>query len=157
MTDHHHDQDVPKVPLMLIGMLLVVALVLSATVSLGFASREAVPAEARAAAGTQALSQRSLYFHDEPDGAVRVEDAATSEQIALIDAGHGGFVRSTMRSLVHVRRQKGIGAETPFDLTLWDDGGLTLSDSATGKAVELGSFGPDNRAAFAALLERETA
>jgi putative photosynthetic complex assembly protein len=42
--------------------------------------------------------------------------------------------------------------EPPFNLTLWKNGTLSLTDKTTGRAIELGSFGPDNRAAFAALL-----
>jgi len=38
----------------------------------------------------------------------------------------------------------------------WDNDQLTLRDTTTGKAVELGSFGADNRAVFAAMLEQGT-
>jgi hypothetical protein len=34
---------------------------------------------------------------------------------------------------------------------------LSLTDSATGRALELGAFGPSNRAAFMALLTPEQA
>ena len=40
----------------------------------------------------------------------------------------------------------------PFTLTLWKNRTLSLEDKSTGRSIELGSFGPDNRAAFAALL-----
>ena len=40
----------------------------------------------------------------------------------------------------------------PFRLTRWSNGDLTLVDPQTGQSVELGSFGPTNRAAFEALL-----
>ena len=103
----------------------------------------------------QAVAKRSLFFSDTRDGAVLVEDGTTREQIARIEPGTGGFIRSTMRSLVHVRMRKGIGPDTPFELTRWDDGGLTLSDPTTGETRELMGFGATNRAAFAVLLERE--
>ena len=74
-----------------------------------------------------------------------------------VEPGTGGFIRSTVRSLVHIRRSKGITERTPFTLTRWDDGSLTLSDPATGRALELGGFGDDNRAVFAALLQEEAA
>jgi hypothetical protein len=45
--------------------------------------------------------------------------------------------------------------EAPYRLTLWDDYSLSLTDTGTGRTIELGSFGPDNRAAFAALLPPE--
>lgn len=99
------------------------------------------------------MSERNLYFHDEPDGGVRIEDASNGATISMVEPGTGGFIRTTLRSLVHVRRSKGIGPETPFVLTEWDNGTLSLSDSETGKSVELHAFGPDNREAFAVLLE----
>lgn len=153
MSDVHLNDEIPRVPLAMIAGLAALTLALAAMVNLGLIARDAVPSEARAAAGTRPAEQRSLFFTDEPDGAVRIEDAATGEEVDRVEPGTGGFVRSTLRSLVHVRRQQGIGAETPFELVLWDDGGLTLMDSETGESVELGSFGPDNRAVFAALLE----
>ncbi len=153
MSDHAHTEDIPKEPLIMIAMLAAFALALATATSLGFIARDAVPSEARAAAGVEAVAERSLYFFDAPNGGVRIEDAETGAVVAEIDPGTGGFIRTTLRSLVHVRRAKGIGAETPFVLTEWDNGTLSLSDSETGKSVELGSFGPDNRASFAALLD----
>lgn len=156
MTAHAEPQPIPRVPLILMAALVVLTLLLTASVSLGLFARQAVPAEARAAAGTEAVAERSLYFHDMADGAVRIEDAASGEQVALVAPGSGGFIRSTLRSLVHARRINGIGAAAPFALTLWDDGSLSLRDAETGRSIELGAFGKDNRATFAALLEGET-
>ncbi|GAB5348289.1 photosynthetic complex assembly protein PuhC [Alteriqipengyuania sp. 357] len=155
----HHDHDAPvlKVPLALIAGIAVLAILLAASVSFGLVGRDAVPQASRIAAGTQETARRSLYFHDAPDGAVLVSDAATGEAIARVEPGTGGFVRSTMRGLVLVRKRAGIGPDTPFELTGWEDGGLTLSDPATGESRELVGFGESNRAAFAVLLEQETA
>ena len=47
----------------------------------------------------------------------------------------------------------GIGDGPPFTLTLWRDGELSLTDTATGRAIELTAFGTTNRATFAALLD----
>jgi putative photosynthetic complex assembly protein len=57
-----------------------------------------------------------------------------------------------MRGMARERHMHGIGMAPPFTLTLWKNGTLSLEDKTTGRAVELGSFGPDNRAAFAAFL-----
>jgi putative photosynthetic complex assembly protein len=51
------------------------------------------------------------------------------------------------------RRMNGDTAAPPFRLEQWADGALTLTDTVTGRVIELGSFGPDNRAAFAKLLK----
>jgi len=47
----------------------------------------------------------------------------------------------------------GIGSVPPFELTLWQDGSLSLHDTATGRDVELGGFGNDNRVVFMELLD----
>jgi putative photosynthetic complex assembly protein len=66
-----------------------------------------------------------------------------------------GFIRGVLRSFARERRAKNIKMEVAYRLTLWDDYSLSLTDTGTGRTIELGSFGPDNRAAFAALLPPE--
>lgn len=153
MIDHHHDEEIPKVPLVMIGGLALLAFALASATSAGMLSRDAVPSEARSEAGVVATAERSLFFHDEADGGVRIEDASNGAVVAMVEPGTGGFIRTTLRSLVHARRARGIGPETPFVLTEWENGTLSLSDRETGRSVELHAFGPDNREAFAVLLE----
>lgn len=50
------------------------------------------------------------------------------------------------------RTLKDAGRDSPVRITEWADGALTLTDLGTGRIIELGSFGPDNRRAFAAIL-----
>lgn len=148
---------VHKVPLMLMGGIVLISLALTASVTLGFVDRSAVPAEARAEAGVKAAAERPLKFFDEPDGSVRVEDGVTAEVLGRFGQGEGGFIRATVRSLVHQRRIRGEGPAVPFTLTQWDNGGLTLHDPVTGRSVEVSSFGPQNRAVYADLLPGKTA
>lgn len=143
---------VHKVPLYLMGGIVAISLALTASVSLGFFERQSVPAEARAAAGVQPAAQRTLRFFDEPDGTVRVEDGASAEVLGRFGPGEGGFIRATVRSLVHQRRIRGEGAAVPFELVEWDNGALTLRDPVTSASIEAASFGPDNRAIFANML-----
>jgi putative photosynthetic complex assembly protein len=143
---------VHKVPLMLMGGIVAISLALTASVSLGFLPRQSVPAEARAAAGITAAQVRTIQFFDEPDGSVRIEDDTTGEVLARHGVGEGGFIRATVRSLVHQRRIRGLGPEVAFTLTEWQNGNLTLADPATGRSVEVSSFGPDNRAVYQNLL-----
>lgn len=143
---------VHKVPLLLMGGIVAASLVLTASVTMGFVPKQSVPAEARAAAGITAAQVRPLKFFDEPDGTVRVEDGVSGEVLNRFGEGEGGFIRATVRSLVHQRRIRGIGPEVPFTLTEWQNGNLTLSDPETGRSVEVSSFGPDNRAVYQNLL-----
>lgn len=143
---------VSKVPLYLMGGVIALSLAMTASVRLGFFAREAVPAEARAAAGITAAETRTLQFFDEDDGTVRAEDGTSGEVLARFGEGEGGFIRATVRNLVHQRRIRGIGREVPFTLTRWSNDTLTLADPTTGKSIEVGSFGPDNRKVYADML-----
>jgi putative photosynthetic complex assembly protein len=143
---------VHKAPLMLMGGIVLISLALTASVQLGFFERSAVPEVARAEAGITPETTRPLRFFDEADGTVRVEDGASAEVLARFGQGEGGFVRATVRNLVHQRRIRELGAEVPFELVRWNDGSMTLRDPATGFRIEVSSFGPDNRAVYAAML-----
>lgn len=143
---------VSRTPLMLMGGIIAITLALTVSVRLGFFEREAVPAEARAAAGVTVSAERTLRFFDEPDGTVRVEDGATGEVLSRFAQGEGGFIRATARSLVHQRRIRNLGPQVPFTLTRWTNDTLTLADPLTGRSVEVSSFGPDNRAVYANML-----
>jgi putative photosynthetic complex assembly protein len=143
---------VHRAPLILMGGIIAISLALTASVTLGFMPKQSVPAEARAAAGIGMAQERTLRFFDEPDGSVRIEDGATGEVLARHSVGEGGFIRATVRSLVHQRRIRGLGPEVAFTLTEWQNGNLTLADPVTRRSVEVSSFGPDNRAVYQNLL-----
>jgi putative photosynthetic complex assembly protein len=143
---------VTKVPLYLMGGIVAISLALTAATTQGYFGRESVPAEARAAAGIKVAAERTIQFFDEEDGTVRVEDGASGEVLARFGVGQGGFIRATVRNLVHQRRIRDIGREVPFTLTRWTNDTLTLSDPTTGRSIEVSSFGPDNRKVYADML-----
>ncbi|OYX93549.1 MAG: hypothetical protein B7Y74_09360, partial [Novosphingobium sp. 35-62-5] len=91
------------------------------------------------------------------DGAVVVKDTDSGETLAVLmgENDGSGFVRGVMRGMARERKMKGMGQATPFELALWTNGSLSLLDPATDRSVELGSFGPDNRAAFAKFLKTQ--
>jgi putative photosynthetic complex assembly protein len=145
---------VHKIPLMLMGGIVAISLLLTTAVQLGFLERSAVPSEARAAAGIAPADQRPLRFFDEADGTVRVEDGASAQVLGRFGPGEGGFIRAAVRSLVHQRRIRGEGSAVAFELIAWENGTMTLFDPVTDYGIEVASFGPDNRAIFARLLDR---
>jgi putative photosynthetic complex assembly protein len=151
---HSHENTVPPAALAMAFALVGVSLLMTAAVQLGWADREAVPAVARAQADVAKLETRNLTFADMADGSVQVTDADTREVVASFagEADGGGFIRGVLRGLARDRRMRGIDSAPPFALTMWEDGSLSLVDAATGRSIELGSFGPDNRATFARLL-----
>ncbi len=151
---HDHEQTIPRHALPAAVTLVFTALALTTLVKVGVLSREAVPEAVRAEAHVAPAVERKVSFADRGDGAVVVRDFTTGETVrVLIDGVPGnGFVRGVMRGMARERRARGVGMDVPFSLTLWKNGALSLNDTATGRSIELGSFGPDNRAAFAVLL-----
>jgi putative photosynthetic complex assembly protein len=99
-----------------------------------------------------AVTTRALRFEDRPDGSIAVIDAQSLASVATI-TGQSGFVRGTLRGLARERKRSGLGPELPFELIGRADGRLTLHDPATGRSVDLESFGPVNAGEFARLLE----
>lgn len=155
---HSHENTVPAPALAAAAALVGFALVMTATVKLGWLDREAVPSVERAQGAVAPVARRSLNFADRPDGSVLITDATSGAAVGAVAAGseQGGFIRGVMRGLARERHMNGIGAAPPFTLTLWQDGSLSLVDEGTGRSVELGGFGADNRAAFLALLPEGT-
>ena len=56
------------------------------------------------------------------DGSVAVYDAGSGALVELMTPGTNGFVRIVMRGLARDRTNLGIGAQSPFQLTRWEDG-----------------------------------
>ncbi|MCE2970442.1 MAG: photosynthetic complex assembly protein PuhC [Burkholderiales bacterium] len=99
-----------------------------------------------------AAVERDLRFADRSDGGVDVLDAASGAPVALLAPGHDGFIRATLRSLARERHQLGFDDAKPFRMAITVDGHLMLTDTATGRQIDLGAFGTTNTAAFARLL-----
>lgn len=96
---------------------------------------------------------RDLLFADTANGAIRISDAKTGSVVAELEPGQGGFVRATLRGFARERRMAAApGPESPFRLTAWTDGRLTLEDPATGRFVDLGAFGPSQVESFTTIL-----
>jgi putative photosynthetic complex assembly protein len=97
-----------------------------------------------------------LRFEDRPDGSIAVIDYKTGKQIDAVQ-GEAGFVRGTLRGLAQERRRRGLDSGPPFELIYRADGRLTLSDTATGRLVDLESFGPTNAGTFFKLFNASNA
>jgi putative photosynthetic complex assembly protein len=92
-----------------------------------------------------------LRFEDRPDGSIAVINYKTGQEIDSV-RGEAGFVRGTLRGLAQERKRRGLDSEPPFELIYRADGRLTLSDTATGRLVDLESFGPTNAGTFFKLF-----
>ena len=142
-----HPAHGPGLPLVGLGALALATLALVASVRLG-----GLPAQAQDDA--PATATRSLRFDDQPDGSLRVSDATDGALVERIE-GEAGFVRGTLRGLARERKRAGIGADVPFELVARANGRLALLDTATGRRIDLSSFGPTNAGAFARLLRED--
>jgi putative photosynthetic complex assembly protein len=98
-----------------------------------------------------------LHFADRDDGGITVTDASDDSVLRTIAPGGNGFVRSLMRGFARERSRAGIGAETPFTLTRWSDGTLSLEDETTGRRVDLDAFGSNQTEFLASLLSSRKA
>jgi putative photosynthetic complex assembly protein len=151
-TDTHSNM-LPRGTLVLAGALVAFAFTSTVIVRVAGIPAAASPAAMRAEAKIAPVASRDLRFLDRADGAVVIEDVHSGQPASVIPPGQKtGFIRGVMRGLARERRSRGIGDQPPFNLTLFRDGELSLTDSATGRQIELTAFGSTNRAAFAALL-----
>lgn len=101
--------------------------------------------------GEETVATRDLRFRDQADGGVAVLDLQ-GRLVAVMAPGTNGFLRATLRGLARERRAEDLGAETPFRLIAWAEGGITLQDLSTGRQVHLQAFGSTNAEVFARLL-----
>jgi len=99
-----------------------------------------------------AVESRDLRFVDGKAGEVLVFDGSDRQLIDTLAPGSNGFVRVVMRGLARERRLSDIGALPPFRLTRYAGGQITLTDTSTGKQIDLGAFGSTNTEAFARLM-----
>ena len=151
---HAHHEMLPRGTLVIAGALVLFALAATSIVRIAGIAPSASPVAMREQAHIAPVKSRDLRFVDRADGAVVIEDADKSGIVSVIVPGQQtGFIRGVMRGLARERRAHGIGSAPPFNLTLWRDGELSLTDTATGRAIELTAFGSLNRAAFLALLD----
>lgn len=99
-----------------------------------------------------ALESRDFRFADGRDGAVLVYDAGNQQLVDTLAPGSNGFIRVVLRGLARERKLGDIGAEPPFRLTRFVNGQLMLTDTSSGKRIDLAAFGSANTAAFARLM-----
>lgn len=135
----------PRVPLMALGALALVTVLMA-----GGTRLTGVGAASTVDAAT--ISVRELRFEDRSDGGIDILDARLNTRLGDVAPGTNGFLRSTMRGLARERKRQGAGADMPFRLLGRADGRLTLEDPATGRRIDLESFGATNAAVFARLM-----
>jgi putative photosynthetic complex assembly protein len=153
MLHDHHGRPIPKPVLGAVFALVAVTFALTGAVAVGILDRPKTAQAERLAAGVPVVKERMLVFSDRADGALVITEPGRGPVATLEPMSDQGFIRGAIRSMGRERRMKGVAPHVPYALRLWGDGRLALEDMGTGRTVELDSFGPDNRAAFRALLD----
>ena len=150
----HHNEPFPKSMLVLAGVLIGGALLMTATLRLTGTPPQSSPTLERAATGVAAVKARDLSFTDQADGSVQIIDVATGKPAGGVARGtESGFIRGVMRGLMRDRKRRGIGMVPPFRLTLWANGQISITDSTSGYVTDLSGFGDTNRAVIMELLK----
>lgn len=149
--DDFMDRPFPRGMLAAAVGVVVLTLMLTGAVGLGLVERPRTAMAERIEAHVAPMQSRDLRFEDRADGALVVREGARVVE-TIAPGSNNGFVRGVLRGLARDRKMRGIGQEPAFRLTRWANGSLSLTDTATARTIELGSFGATNRAAFAKLL-----
>jgi putative photosynthetic complex assembly protein len=149
-----HNEEFPVGALYAAAGLIGISLIAVFSVRAGLIEGRPTAPEARAAAAVPLVKQRKLLFRDREDGALVILETGATEPLVVLEPGsNSGFIRGVMRGLMRERTLKQADRDGPVTVALWADGALTLTDDGTGRIIELGSFGRDNREAFAAILD----
>ena len=139
------------------------ALVLTTTIGVGVIQSEkriTDSASAVAITGATAVETRALRFVDQRDGVsvygghVRVFDADTGAELPQLRE-RDGFVRAVLNSLAYERIKRDVNAPPVFDLVRWSDKKITIADRATGARINIGDFGPGNKAVWLRFFRQE--
>lgn len=150
---HSHENTVPKGALVMACGVVLFTLALTGATQLGLIAPSPSATQVRTAESATALGSRVLSFADGANGTVVVNDVASGQTVHVFDGEGSGFIRGVLRGMGRERQKRAIPMLAPYELNHWSDGSLSLTDTATNRIVELGAFGPTNRATFQALLK----
>ncbi|MDP2122368.1 MAG: photosynthetic complex assembly protein PuhC [Hoeflea sp.] len=100
----------------------------------------------------QPAAIRDIVITGAHDTEITITDAQSGEIIRHFAPTEGGFVRGSLRALSRMRLVAEQPETLPYRLIRWENGSVSLSDTATGERLYLNAFGPDNAAAYAELL-----
>lgn len=145
MSATHHQEAFPRATLWAATGLVVVTLFGAAFAHFTDHGRSAMTAAA-------AVEVRDLRFEDRPEGTIAIFRDGERQLADVVGAGGNGFVRGVLRGLARERVRQHGQTSTPFRLTRWADGRLSVSDPVTGRSVDVGAFGPANYGAFAQIF-----
>ncbi|MDX2288141.1 MAG: photosynthetic complex assembly protein PuhC [Hyphomicrobiaceae bacterium] len=101
-----------------------------------------------------AVADRQIAFTTTAEGNVEVRDFGTGKILGFYDRDENAFVRTVMLGLMHDRSlTRPDDKTTPFRITRWHDGRVSVSDPVSGRSIELAAFGRNQVETFEKLLQ----
>ncbi|MFO1090912.1 MAG: photosynthetic complex assembly protein PuhC [Hyphomicrobiales bacterium] len=150
MSAETHQGDPLKVPVMMIGALIVTVIAMVAMIRM---ERRADPASVEPPAAI--VEELKLTVVDAADGSTTVSDAASGKVLATIEPEKESFFRS-IRHVMDRERMRAGGGPEQLKLDLRADGALEFVDAASGFGLDVRGFGSSNSKFFSELLIRES-
>jgi putative photosynthetic complex assembly protein len=106
------------------------------------------------------VKTEQLFISDDANGDILVkilpkgvQDTEGKNDKTVRYSGEQGFLRGTLRALARERHMRNITDQSPFELSLYSDSRLIISDPLTQSSIDLAAFGSDNLAVFTQLIE----
>ncbi len=142
-----HRDDHPTVP---ITALIAAGAIMAATLAFAYVASRTDAGSVRVAP-IAAIATATVSFETRADGAVATRDAAG--RVHVTPEKQSGFIRGVLRALARDRRAAGLAAE-PITARIdrAADGRMAITDTATGRRIELLGFGDTHYRAFERLL-----
>lgn len=154
LVHDHKEQPIPRGALWFVAVLVTFTMMSAGAVRLGYAPVASSPVAVRTAAKLTPTATRNLSFVDRADGGLTITDVGTGRIVKSIVPGEpSGFIRGMLRGMGRERRMNNVAKTVPYRLESWPNGQLSLTDTGTGRSIELTAFGPTNRTAMADLLK----
>jgi putative photosynthetic complex assembly protein len=98
------------------------------------------------------VSVAAITIIEQPDHRLIMAHAPAGAVIAEYGPAKGGFLRGFLRAFALKRDAAHVPATAPFEITRWESGRITLTDTATGHRIPVDTFGPGVTRAFAPLV-----
>lgn len=94
------------------------------------------------------VASLTVRFVDMADGGLSIIDQASGREFDHLAEGENGFLRTMLRVIRRDIDRTPAVISMPFRIEAWQDHRVTLTDSATGRNVDLRAFGPTNAEIF---------
>ncbi len=100
------------------------------------------------------VAEREIDYKITTDRFVELFDARSGSLLGVYGPNENAFVRTVMVGLTHDRAlTHPEDKKTPFRITRWHDGRVSVSDPISGRSIELAAFGRNQVETFLKLLQ----